>query len=48
MKKKCGYLHNGHPHRYGNEYMTDIYPMGRVRGNYYSYPTCSVDIPIFI
>jgi len=31
--------------RYGYGYGVDIYPAGRVRGSYYSYPTRPVDIP---
>ena len=27
-------------------YEADIYPVGRVRGSYYPYPTRPVDIPI--
>ena len=33
------------PDGYGYEYGANIYLAGRVRGSYYSYPTCPVDIP---
>jgi len=32
------------PDGYGY-YGTDIYSVGRIRGSYYPYPTCIVDIP---
>jgi len=42
----CGYEKNKWvPDRYRYGYGTNIYPAGRVWGNYYPYPTRPIDIP---
>jgi len=42
----CGYKKNRRvPDEYGYEYGPNIYPPGRVWGNYYPYPTRPIDIP---
>jgi len=43
IKKICEYLHSRYPYGYG--YEANIYPTGKVRGSYYAYLTCLVDIP---
>jgi len=47
IKKICGYPHNGYSYEYGYGYGANIYPTSRVRGSYYPYPTCPVDIPMY-
>ena len=44
IKKIYGYSYNGYPHKYVYKYETNIYPANRVQENYYSYPTCPVNI----